>query len=76
MRTMKDKERLFIIIKVFLDIQGPSTAREISDYVNSCPIKLQMHISSGIISGLLKGGTVVDVIKGDDNTPNQYLVKA
>ena len=33
MRTMKDKERLFIIIKVFLHLNGPATAKEIVEYL-------------------------------------------
>lgn len=56
MRTMKDVERLMIVIRVFLDLHGPATARQISDYVNyDCPVNFVRGISPTSIGNLLKG---------------------
>ena len=55
MRTMKDKERLFIIVKVFLDLNGPANTRQICDYlINRCPVKLETIITP-IKVGVLLG---------------------
>lgn len=41
MSRLKDKEKFYLIAKVFCDINGPSTAAEVLDYiVNSDIIKL------------------------------------
>lgn len=56
MRTMKDKERLFLIVKVFLDLNGPANTRQICDYlINRCPVKLGMIITPIKVGVLLRG---------------------
>lgn len=55
MRTMSDKERFFIIAKIFLHLKGPSTSKEISDYVNNCPVKLQRDFTPVRVGSLLRG---------------------
>lgn len=42
MRTMKDNERFYIIAKIFLDLYGPATAKEISEYIHICPVQLEV----------------------------------
>lgn len=42
MRTMKDNERFYIVAKIFLDLYGPATAKEIAKYVNGCPVKINV----------------------------------
>jgi len=54
-RTMKDSERIILIMKVFLDLKGPSTAQEIAEYVEECPVGIQKVVSSHTISSLVKG---------------------
>lgn len=55
MRTMKDKERILLVAKIYLDLKGPSTAKEICDYINdSCPVKVQKITTPHVLSGLLK----------------------
>lgn len=55
MRTMKDKERFFIITKIFLHMNGPSTSKEISDYVKTCPVKMQKDFNPIRVATLLRG---------------------
>lgn len=54
MRTMTDKERFFIIAKIFLHLNGPATSKEISDYVNRCPVKLQKDFTPVRVGSLLR----------------------
>lgn len=52
MRTMKDKERFYLIIKIFLDLYGPATAKEIANYLRICPV--QIHFNPTKIGVLLR----------------------
>lgn len=55
MRTMKDTERLMIVIRVFLDLHGPATASQIVEYVNNeCPVNFVRNIIPISIGNLLK----------------------
>lgn len=54
MRTMKDKERLMIIIKIFLDMNGPATSNEIASYINRCPVPIQSIVTPYKIGQLLR----------------------
>lgn len=75
MRTMKDIERLMIIIRVFLDLNGPATAREIADYVNRCPVNLLTPVTSLKIGGILKDKRDIIKEKGTSHKPQKYSVK-
>ena len=56
MRTMKDKERLLLIVKVFLDLNGPASTSQITDYlVNRCPVRLDSIITPIKVGALLRG---------------------
>lgn len=73
MRTMKDKERLFIIIKVFLHLNGPATAKEIVEYLQICPVKIQKPLHPNTLGSLFRGNP--QKIKAIKNTrPKKYMV--
>ena len=73
MRTMKDKERLFIVVKVFLHLNGPATAKEIVEYVQECPVKIQKPLHPNTIGSLFRGNP--QKIKAIENTkPKKYMV--
>ena len=49
------KERILLVAKIYLDLKGPSTAKEICDYINdSCPVKVQKITTPHVLSSLLK----------------------
>lgn len=60
MRTMKDKERVILIAKIFLDLNGPSTAKEIAEYIETCPVRIQMWLNSNVVSSLLSKHKDID----------------
>lgn len=74
MRTMKDTERLMIIIRIFLDCNGKKSAREIAEYINNCPVALQTIVTSTKIAMLLRGKRGIRKIRGTPGSPTQYYV--
>lgn len=75
MRTMKDTERLMIIIRVYLHLHGPATAKEITDYVNNCPVNLLTFISPSKIGTLLRGKRGIKRIRKNKKHPQKYWVE-
>ena len=75
MRTMKDKERFFIIVKVFLSLYGPATAIEISNYINKCPVRMEKEFSPVAIGVLLRGHRWVEKHKEKNKGPWIYELK-
>ena len=73
MRTMKDKERLLIIIKVFLDMNGPSSAKEILDYINRCPVKIQKRLTIQGIGNLLKNQRLIKKKKDNGKKTRNHI---
>ena len=55
MRTLKDKERFFLITKIFLDCNGPATSKQIAQYVMSCPVRMQTEFTPTKVGTLLRG---------------------
>ena len=55
MRTMKDKERFFLVVKIFLHMHGPATPKEISEYIRICPINFLEDFSPVKVGVLLRG---------------------
>lgn len=51
---MKAKEKIIFVCKCYLEIKGPSTAKEISNFIRTSSLKLP-NVSSNQISSLLKG---------------------
>lgn len=74
MREMKDKERILLITKIFLDLNGPATAKEICNYINSCPVKIQRWISPLVVSGLLRSHKKIESSK-EKNRSRTYWIK-
>lgn len=72
MRLMKDKERLMIVIKVFLELNGPSTASEISEYANNCSVGFQMLINPRVVGTFLRGKK--EIKKLSDENPQKYAI--
>ena len=75
MRTMKDKERVLLITRIFLDLNGPSTAKEISDYIENCPVKLLMWINPAVIGSLLRGQKGI-LNNGNETRPRKYYLES
>lgn len=75
MRTMKDTERLMIIIRVYLHLHGPATSKEIVEYVNRCPVHLQTLVTPTKISVLLRGKKGIRKIRESKKHPQQYWVE-
>ena len=73
MRVMKDKERLFIVIKIFLHLHGPATAREIVDYINQCPVNFAMLLTPIKVGTLLRGNPQIK--KVGKKKPQVYAVE-
>lgn len=65
-RTMKDSERIILVMKIFLDLKGPSTAQEIADYIRGCPVRIQKEVSSHTIGSLVKGNHAFTSKKGKE----------
>lgn len=55
MRTMNDRERFNLIVKIFLYLKGPSTSREISNFLESCPVHMQREFTPLRVGMLLRG---------------------
>ena len=53
MRAMKDKQKIILVCKCYLELKGPSTAKELSNFIRTSSIKLP-DVSSVKISSLLK----------------------
>lgn len=51
---MKDKEKIILICKCYLELQGPSTAREMANFIRESSLKVA-DVTSIKISSLLKG---------------------
>lgn len=51
---MKANEKIVLICKCYLELQGPATAREMSNFIRTSSLKVP-YISSSKISSLLKG---------------------
>lgn len=75
MRTMKDRERFFLIVKIFLDVHGPATSREIAEYIKTCPVRLQKEFTSVKIGVLLRGQTWVNKEKENGRGNWTYSIK-
>lgn len=75
MRTMKDKERFFLVVKVFLDINGPSTAREIAEYLKKCPVRMQKDFTPVKIGLLLRGQSWLKKERIGETKPWKYWVE-
>lgn len=73
MRTMKDKERILLIAKVFLDLNGPATAKEICDYIEKCPVQVQKWVSPNVLGSLLKAHCCFESEKED--RPRKYWIR-
>lgn len=74
MRELKDKERILLIAKVFLDLKGPATAKEICDYIESSPVRIQKWVSPLVLSGLLKAHKDIESSK-EKNRSSKYWIK-
>lgn len=74
MRTMKDKERFLLIIKIFLDINGPATSIEIAEYMKQCPVKLQKEVTALRIAMLLRGQSWIKKERKKNGEPYLYEV--
>lgn len=75
MRTMKDKERFFIVVKVFLSVYGPATAKEISEYLKKCPVRMQKEFTPVKIGVLLRGQAWAKKNRKSEKDPWKYEVK-
>lgn len=75
MRTMKDKERFFLITKIFLHLNGPSTAKEICRYIEKCPVNLLMTVSPVSVGSLLRGQSWVERDKEEGSKTWMYCLK-
>lgn len=72
---MKDKERFYLITKIFLDINGASTSKEISEYIRRCPVKLQKDFTSVRVGSLLRGQDWVEKEVDEVKRIKKYKVK-
>ena len=75
MRTMKDKERFYIVVKVFLSIYGPATAKEICDYLKNCPVRMQKEFTPIKVGLLLRGQAWAKKYKENNKDPWKYEIK-
>lgn len=75
MRTMKDKERLMLVIKVFLDLNGPATAREITNYIERCPVRFETVLSPIKIGALLRGHKTIRKTDKTSHKPRKYFIE-
>lgn len=76
MRTMKDKERFFIITKIFLDLNGAATSKEISEYIRKCPVRLQQNFTPVKVGSLLRGQEWVEREIDKAKKIKRYKVKS
>ena len=75
MRTMKDNERFFLITKIFLDLNGPSTSAQISNYIKKCPVRLERDYSPIRVGTLLRGQNWVTKERNEKKKITKYKVK-
>lgn len=75
MRTMKDKERFFLVVKVFLHLNGPSTAKNISEYIKKCPVRMQKEFTTVKIGVLLRGQPWIKKERKNDREPWTYSIE-
>lgn len=55
MSRLKDKERFFLVLKIFLHLNGPATAKDIYEYLKKCPVRFQKEFTPIKIGVLLRG---------------------
>ena len=55
MRTMNDRERFNLIVKIFLYLNGPATSQEISNFLEGCPVRMQREFTPMKVGMLLRG---------------------
>lgn len=75
MRTMKDKERFYLVVKIFLDLHGPATAQQIAEYVKKCPVRMQKDFTSTKIGLLLRGQRWAKRERKSEGKPWKYWVE-
>ena len=75
MSRLKDKERFFLILKIFLHLNGPATAKEICTYLKNCPVKLQKEFTPIKIGVLLRGQEWVKKERKGEGKSYTYWVK-
>ena len=75
MSRLKDKERFFLIVKIFLHLHGPATATEISNYLNKCPVRLQKEFTPITIGVLLRGQAWVHKHRKGEGRTYTYWVE-
>lgn len=55
MDRLNSTDKIVLVTKIFLDLNGPATAKEIVDYLNDCPIKFNKGIHIHKLSSVLRG---------------------